>query len=353
MTLFKNNPFIGFLMLLWIFATGCRTNGSLKTIVDAHGNEIAIPREINAIADSWPAHNMIVYMLGKGDKIVATSISEAMCPWFYKINPSMKKAVTAFARTGTGNIEEVIKAKPDIIFFTAGSPHATTMRNFGVPVVELSLSDFPSLRECVLTTGEILGGDAIERAEAYAQYLDEKVSWIANTLADIPASDRPTVMHISSLEPLVVNGKNTMMDAWITLSGGINAIQENLQGQSISMESLLGLNPDIIVFSPTGKNITEDDILKNPVLKNTKAVKNKRVYLNPKGLFFWDRYSAEEALQIQWAAQKFYPWKFEELDIVNETVYFFQTFFKYPLTREEAVMIIQGIPPRDEISNEE
>jgi iron complex transport system substrate-binding protein len=125
----------------------------------------------------------------------------------------------------------------------------------------------------------------------------------------------------------------------------VNAVQTDLRGQTLSMETILALNPDIIVYAATGKKFSERDITENPVLRNTTAVKTGKVFLNPKGLFFWDRYSAEEALQIQWASQQFYPERFAGFDIVDETVYFFHTFFRYDLTREEALMIINGIPP--------
>jgi len=37
--------------------------------------------------------------------------------------------------------------------------------------------------------------------------------------------------------------------------------------------------------------------------------------VNPKGVFSWDRYGAEEALQIQWAAKTLYPDLFTNINI--------------------------------------
>ena len=52
--------------------------------------------------------------------------------------------------------------------------------------------------------------------------------------------------------------------------------------------------------------------------------KNNRIYANPTGTFPWDRYSAEEALQILWAAQLFHPEQFKDLNMVEKT----QAFYK-------------------------
>ncbi|KAA6344547.1 iron complex transport system substrate-binding protein [termite gut metagenome] len=313
--------------------------------VNVDGVQVTVPATINRIADAWPAHNMIVYMLGQGDKIVATSISKRMCPWFYKINPSMEKAVTTFAASGDNSMEELIKAKPNIVFLTKMHANAEAISRMGFTVVELSFSDFPGLRKCVLTTAEVLGGEAKSKAEKYVTYLDSNIKKIQQVTANIPVSKKPKVLHITSLSPITVSGSNMMMDAWIKLCGGVNAAVGVENSKQVSSEQILLWNPDIIIYAGTSTDIKEQDVLSNPALKNTKAGKNKQIYINPKGLFFWDRYSAEEALQIQWAAQKFYPDKFKSFDVVEETIYFYKSFFDYSLTKEEAEMIIKGQSP--------
>jgi iron complex transport system substrate-binding protein len=313
--------------------------------VNVNGVQVAVPIKMNRIADAWPAHNMIIYMLGQGDKIVATSISKRMCPWFYKINPSIEKAVTTFAPSGDNSMEELIKAKPDIVFLTKMHANAEAISRMGFTVVELSFSDFPGLRKCVLTTADVLGREAISKAEKYLAYLDSNIEKIQQVIASIPPNNKPKVLHVTSTSPITVSGSNMIMDAWIKLCGGVNAAAGVENSKQVSPEQILIWNPDIIIYAATSTEIKEQDIFSIPALKNTKAVKNKRVYINPKGLFSWDRYSAEEALQIQWAAQRFYPDLFKSFDAVNETVFFYKSFFDYSLTNAEAEMIIKGEAP--------
>nr|WP_314659435.1 iron chelate uptake ABC transporter family permease subunit [uncultured Rothia sp.] len=75
------------------------------------------------------------------------------------------------------------------------------------------------------------------------------------------------------------------------------------------------------------------------------AVKNGKIIKNPVGTFNWDRYSAEEALQILWAAKLFHPEKFTDIDLVKETREFYSTFYGYNLTEDEAQHIINGEAP--------
>jgi iron complex transport system substrate-binding protein len=333
-----------FMCLIFLFFL-VRENQAQERKVNVNGTEIIVPASIERIADAWPAHNMVLYMLGYGDRIVATSVSKRMCPWFYKINPAMKNSVTTFAPSGDSSMEELIKAKPDIVFLTRMHANAEAIRRMGYTVIELSFSDFEGMQKCILTTGEVLGGDAKIKADKYVEYLKNTINGIQQSLAGISVEEKPKVLHITALSPITVSGRNMIMDAWIKLCGGINAAASIEMNRQVSSEQILVLNPDIIIYAGASTTITEQDVLSNPALKNTKAGQTGRIYVNPKGLFSWDRYSVEEALQIQWAAQKFFPERFRNFDIVTETVSFYREFFNYHLTDEEAEMIIKGIAP--------
>ncbi|OAA84007.1 putative ABC transporter permease protein [Clostridium ljungdahlii] len=60
------------------------------------------------------------------------------------------------------------------------------------------------------------------------------------------------------------------------------------------------------------------------------------------GTFLWDRYGAEEALQIQLAAKTLHPYKFQNIDIKQEAKNFYKTFFNYNLTDDEVNRILDG-----------
>jgi iron complex transport system substrate-binding protein len=98
-------------------------------------------------------------------------------------------------------------------------------------------------------------------------------------------------------------------------------------------KSDLASSPDLIIVGTTEQD--REAILGNEQWRQLKAVRQGRVYVNPKGVYSWDRHDAEEALQIQWAAKTLYPDKFRSLDIVKETKEFYKTFFEYNLTDAE------------------
>lgn len=322
-----------------------------KTITDMAGNKVEIPADIKKIADSWQAHNEVVTMLGAGDKIVATILTEKSRPWLYKVNPQMNKAVTVFNSDGSANTEELVKTKPDVVFMPLNAKNATQVSQLGIPTIQLNFTDFDGLKKTFKLTGEILGDNAEKRADKYISYLDSKLKMVTDVTSKIPENEKPKVLHVTSLSPLTVDGSDTIIDSWIKVAGGTNAASEvKGNNKQISMEQMLKWNPDVVILSSntlmkqSGKQI-KDDLLKDETWKQVNAVRNEKVYFNPDGAFYWDRYSAEEALQIQWASKTLHPDKFSKVDIVKETIYFYKNFLNYNLSPEEANKIINNEPP--------
>ena len=73
-------------------------------------------------------------------------------------------------------------------------------------------------------------------------------------------------------------------------------------------------------------------------------MQNGQVYANPKGVFSWDRYGVEEALQLQWAANLLHPDLFN-IDIRTQVKDFYETFLNYTLTDDQVERILNAQDP--------
>ncbi|MBP2652397.1 MAG: transporter [Firmicutes bacterium] len=249
-----HKPILPLILTIAFILTGCAhqatpDNIGKTAITDASGAAIMIPAKIERIADAWPAHNEVLCLLGAGNKIVATTTA-AQVPWLYKINPQFNKATAVFGGNDT-NIEELMKAKPDIVFMTGNGKNASQLTKMGIPTIQVGFNDFTSLKECVKLTGTILGSESSQRADQYIAYLDEKINLITAATADIPLAQRPRVIHVSSVKPLLVDGKNTIINAWIELAGGTNAAETTANTPEVSLEQIVKWNPDIIIIGNT------------------------------------------------------------------------------------------------------
>ncbi len=161
-----------------------------------------------------------------------------------------------------------------------------------------------------------------------------------STVSTIPATEKPKVLHVMSLNPLKIDGNNTLIDTWIRTAGGVNAAANDVSGngQVVTIEQVLKWNPDVVIIGGTMKDL--NTVKNDSQWKQIKAVQDGKVYINPKGVFNWDRYGAEEALQIQWVAKTLYPDKFPTIDIRSETRSFYQTYFNYSLTESDLDSIL-------------
>ncbi|MCK9877528.1 ABC transporter substrate-binding protein [Frankia sp. Ag45/Mut15] len=326
------------------------TSATPHTVTDSTGAAVRVPGVVNRIADSWPAHNEVVQMLGGGDKIVATVLTPASVPWLYTISPKIRQAKTVFTTT-TANTEELLKTRPDVLFNNAGTQVGSKTSQVGIPTLQLSFQTFDGLKKVVNTTADVLGPEAKAQAARYNTYLDGELAAVRARTTPIAADQRPKVLHIYSLNPLVVDGTNSIIDEWITAAGGRNAAEVKGNARQVTKEAVASWNPDVIILASsafTGNDTgaqTLEKLTTDPFWSNQPAVRNHKAYINPTGGWHWDRYGIEEALQIQWAAKTLHPELFTDLDIVAETKSFFRDFLHFTLTDDQATRIVNAQDP--------
>jgi ABC-type Fe3+-hydroxamate transport system substrate-binding protein/adenosylcobinamide amidohydrolase len=180
-----------------------------------------------------------LYLLGVQDKIVGSTI--------YDRTPGSKN------RTKVGslleiNMEKIIALKPDIILATDLTPiqqiHALRKHGFKVEVfsfwknLNTMLSEFERL-------GRIVGKK--EKAEEIVEKVKTEINQLRKKINGLP---KPKVIVEIGINPLWVAPRNSFINDYITLAGGINVGPEKTG--LISREEVLHLNPDVIIITDMG-----------------------------------------------------------------------------------------------------
>ena len=182
------------------------------------------------------------------------------------------------------------------------------------------------MKKSVSIMTEIIGGDAPKIAQKFNEYFDDNLKKALSKTDKIAASDRPKVLHIADGKNLFkVDGANTIIDERIRVAGGQNTVQKAGNMLEINAEEIPNTDPDVIIVGRTTPDILKK-MYENPIYAGTKAVKNKKVYVNPTGVFSRDRYGAEGALQILWAAKTLHPKLFGDIDLRAEAKKFYKDF---------------------------
>lgn len=319
------------------------TMATAQTVTDDIGNQVEIHPPAQHIADAWFAHHSLLMTLGAGDRIVATVNHPADRPWMFKVQPSLHQALQAHGKTFAS--EALVAHHVDAVFVPANDPDAESYRLAGIPVLAMNFDDFHSMKRSLITTAQVVGTpQAASRAQAYNHYLDSQIAAIQAKTVGLKQAQRPRVLHIQSLHPLKVDGRSTLIDTWIKLAGGRN-VADSINGnmQPISPEEVIRWNPDVIIIGAGAGTLADSDY--KTLFASVKAVQQYQVLQNPSGVFPWDRYGTEVALQIQWAAKQLHPALFPQLDMVKATQDFYQKFYDYSLSANDAQRILQALPP--------
>ena len=124
------------------------------------------------------------------------------------------------------------------------------------------------------------------------------------------------------------------------MAGGVNVATENgIEGtfKDITLEDLLAWDPEVIVARDAAH---KTEYMSDSRFADLQAVKNNRVYVNPKGVFVWCVRSADEVLQPVWAATVIQPELFGDVDMNKYTYDFYSTYYHYDASDEDLQSIL-------------
>ena len=322
--------------------------GQTRQVTDIAGRAVTMPSTVARVADPWHANNGMVLMMGAADKIVATTLQAKRQPWLRKLFPRIDRVPAAFDESGNVNIETLIGARPDVVLMAYGGTLPKWMpvaETYGMPVFTMPNTSLEDLKTTARMTGEVLGQRESARASEWIRYFDDNIRRVMAVTSKIPRSERPKVLHTATGTILTIDGQKTVIDDWINLAGGINAADVVSNARPVTMEQIAAWNPDVIIVGTAPNEANRRAILSDPRWNHIKAVRTGRVYVNPTGVYLWDRHSAEAALQILWAAKTLHPDRFPDLDIRKETKAFYARFFNHTLTDAEYETILRATAP--------
>lgn len=294
---------------------------------------------VSSIASIWNANNQMILLLGGADKLVATTDIIKANANFAKIYPRIKK-LPALLILGNTNAEEVLRINPHIVI-TSNKNRANELRKFSINAVCGGFSSYADLEKSVDMMAYIIGENAPQRAQSYKNFIREISQSIGEKTKNL--SQKPRILHITNAKNLTkADGAKTIIDEWISLSGGENVIKTKGAMQEISKEELIALNPQIVIIGGKNAKFGVAEFASNPQFSEIDAVKNSKVFPTPSGIFEWDRTGAETPLQIIWAAKIFHPEIFANTDLQDITTKFYKEFFDFDLSDENYQRIFSG-----------
>ncbi len=314
-----------------------------RVVRDMTGAEATVPAHPERIADLWFAHNEVLAMLGAADRIVVTADRPSGQPWLFRLNPALSKA--RFVMPGSASPEALLADGVDLVFVSAGLTQAGPLRAAGLSVLDMTFQDVQGLLKSVALTADVLNDPvARERAAEYRSELEAELDYFRKTLSSLKEDQKPRVLHVMSLSPLMIDGADTIIDQWIRYAGGRNAAASVSGGKKpVTMEQIQAWDPDVIIVQG-GLPLPRPETAPAG-WGGLRAVRQGRVLVNPAGAFPWDRYGSEFLLQLRWAGMQLHPDLFGHYDLKGEMKAFYRTYFGSDVSDEDISRILAGQPP--------
>lgn len=323
--------------------------GNTRTITDMLGRKIEVPEPLTRVALLGGPTGQVAYVLGARSQLCAVTKSLTSSELVKLMDPSVQKLVAPRSTSGQVNVEELIVSDPQLVI--AGDLDGSIVeKKTRIPVAYFRSDmnqSYELLKQEIRFYGTVFGKQT--RAEKYIDYLQKIINLVHARTKDIPQNQRKRVFNGYSSNHLVTLGGDTFMQQRLELAGCRNAaegirttgLKEGLHTglAEVSMEKVLGWNPDILVidFGPPS------DLYNNPKWKSINAVKNKRVFKQPIGVFIWDRPTAESAvLHPLWLAKMAYPERFSDIDLISEIKRFYREIMSFDLSDEQARSVLEA-----------
>jgi iron complex transport system substrate-binding protein len=346
-TLFLTATIVGMIMI----PLNCSVLATvlMKTVTDRTGRTMQVPQEAKRIACFFGPSYEKVFLLGAGDNVAAMSLKQS--PWAHKLNPNLKK-VAVMPSYNNPDVERILKLGVDLVFYWQWPQQRRMMESVGIPVVcpfdpkkPATAAEFMQrYKEELRFYGEVLGPKAKKIAESYCSYYDEKMKRVISITSKIPDSKRPKVYYNSAGKGVFATQGGAGIGRWMLEMAGGNMVSKRLDQSfvDVSMEQVIAWNPDVIMV---GGQTSPETILSDPRWQSIKAVREKRVYASPEGVFLWSHGSSESHLFVMWLAKILHPEKFHNLDIEKETREYYSRFYHYTPTSDEVQRILKRMPP--------
>ena len=322
-------------------------------VTDHAGHEVEVPNKIEKIViDQVPIlSTYMAYNEGKAPYIVgyAGSLKQVISGTVLKdMAPELLDATNTVQGQSDINVEEIMKLKPDVIFYNAkNQDRYEKLSKTGVPCIGFVTMGADTPADPINRYGEWLKllEDVFGEKGKMDNFLaagNEIVKDVEERIAKVPDEKRPSGMILWKYQEgtPIVAGKGTFGDFWLKRLKVKNVAEEAKGYAKVNVEQIYSWNPDVFYLDGPGLlNIKTEDVYNNSVegfdFSNLKSVKDKRVYNSKLGMWNWLTPNPDAPLVLAWLASETYPDAFKDYDLKKVIKDYYQKWYNYELTDEQ------------------
>ena len=308
------------------------------TVTDQRGQEVTLDGPAESIASAViPAPAIIAAVDGSWDRI--TGINQSLLDAnqqgiIGKIFPESLDTPVISGPDFIPNMEEVLAADPDVVvqWGDMGDEVLQPIEQAGLPVVGLEYGTQEDLETWIELFGDMIGKP--ERSDEILTWMHDEAEAVSSQVEDLD-TQAPRGLSMSYSEHAISVDTSTDYAQHVFDTAGITNVAKDapVTDGVASAEQIIEWDPEIIFLSAFDPAVPED-VYNDPRLSEVTAVKDKRVYRAPLGVYRWQVPSAESPLYWNWVAALAYPGEFE-VDLPAEMREQTAFLYNYDLTEED------------------
>ena len=203
----------------------------------------------------------------------------------------------------------------------------------------LKNSNMDELTSSLTVVGELLNKE--EKAQSFIDCYKDTYKYITSKSDEIKNKEKQKVLYLRSSD-LKVQGNDNFMKEVLEICGAENVAAD--VDSTVTMEEVLKMDPDIIFLSNFDE-FTPEDLYENKIdgqdWSNVSAVKNRRVYKTPLGVYRFDAPGVETPLMMLWMGKIISPDVFTEYEIDKSFKSYYEEYFNYKLTDKDLNSVLK------------
>ncbi len=244
-------------------------------ITDQLGRAVALDKSPQRIISLAPSNTEILFALGLAERVVAVTD--------YCNYPPEVEAKPSIGGFSTPNIEEIVALSPDLLLATSIHENKIIpqLENKGLTVLALNPKTMDGVLEAITLTGKVAGAE--ENAARLVAIMQQRTKAVTDKTAELTEAQKPKTFYVVWFgdEGIMVAGSGTLQDELIDRAGGLNIGREVKNYANIDIETVIGMNPEIIIVGTShGSNglDTYEYVNSETRLRDVNARKNNYVY---------------------------------------------------------------------------
>jgi len=238
----------------------------MKFVTDETGRHMSIPFSVQHIVTLAPDLTETVYALGLEDKLVGDT---SFCD-----TPAAAKLKPHVGSPQTPNLEAIVAMHPDLVLATTSINRAETadaLLRLGIPVYTSDPHTVRGMLESIARMADLMGAN--EQGTALVAQLQARLDAVHARIAELPLVH---VLFVVWEDPLITIGQNTFIADALRWAGAESVIVANQNWPQVSMEEIVRLQPEYILFTANHSEADKDHELNRlrtqPAWKALKAI---------------------------------------------------------------------------------